>query len=200
MTNQQTFKQLANAFLVAQSKRDLLQSQLSAGEDKEKTLNKHLTLLQKTGVIVQEVSKQTQSKLEYHITNLGNMALSTVFPDPPNFKAEFQNRRNQTECDLTLDDQVPIDSMGGGPLDILSFALRVSFWALKKNRPVMILDEPFKFLSSDLQEKASDMVKTVSESLGIQIIMISHQEGINKAADRTFTVKQVNGVSEITEQ
>ena len=48
----------------------------------------------------------------------------------------------------------------------------------------MIFDEPFKFLSRDLHEKASYMLKEISERFKMQIIMVSHSQELIDSADK----------------
>lgn len=159
---------------------------------------------QKSLEIVKNVARNTQQKLEYHISNLVTMALASVFPDPYEFGMEFVERRNKIECDLYFvkkgDKDDPFSSGAGGELDIASFALRCAFWSLKKTRPVMILDEPFKNVSVDLQNKCSEMLKYISDKLKIQIIMISHLPNIINSADKIYRVNKVNGISEVIEE
>jgi len=144
----------------------------------------------KAHAIIQEVALRTQQNLEFHLSNPVTLALKAVNPEWPEFKARISIRRGKTECDLLFcengNEQHPMDSSGGGPKDIASFALRIAYWSLKRNRRTFVLDEPFRNVSPDLQEVTSEMVKMISEKLGIQIIMISHQDDINVAADRTF--------------
>jgi len=158
----------------------------------------------KAQAFITKVAKQTQQKLEYHISNLVSMAEAAVFDEPYEFEVKFEQRRNKTECDLffsrsgsLLD---PVDSTGGGSCDVASFALRCAFLNLnRQNRQVLILDEPFKNVSVDLQEKASDMIKHVSEKIGIQVIMVSHLPRIIGAADKLFEVEMVRGKSKVKE-
>uniref|UniRef100_A0A6M3KLG4 Putative ATPase domain containing protein n=1 Tax=viral metagenome TaxID=1070528 RepID=A0A6M3KLG4_9ZZZZ len=107
------------------------------------------------------------------------------------------------ECDLLFKkhgkEYLPLDGDGGGPADVADFALRIAFWSLSKNRPVFVLDEPFKFVSYDLQGKVSDMLRMICDKLNIQIIMVSHQLGINKQADKTFKVVKESGISRVIE-
>lgn len=159
---------------------------------------------EKARAIIQEVARQTQQKLEYHFTKLVTTALKAVSPDFPEFAVQIEIRRNKPECDLlfktgenTVDK--PLDSSGGGPLDVASFALRIAYWSLRKNRSTLILDEPFRFLSPDLHEKAGDMLKMVSQKLGVQIIMVSHSETVNLEADKTFLVSKIKGISKVKE-
>jgi ABC-type dipeptide/oligopeptide/nickel transport system ATPase subunit len=157
---------------------------------------------EKAREIIQLVAQATMSNLEFHISNLVSLALKSVSPDFPEFVAKIEIRRNQTEVDFLFSEfgreQKPMDSSGYGAVNIGAYALRVSFWSLDKNRNVMLLDEPFPDLSPDLQEKAGDMVKMISEKLNLQHILISHAEDFNYGADRTFTITKHGDRSKIS--
>ncbi|MHA2047664.1 MAG: ATP-binding cassette domain-containing protein [Candidatus Thorarchaeota archaeon] len=159
--------------------------------------------MKKARIIIQTVAQETQQNLEYHLSDLVTTALHSVFPDDIKFVVKIEIRRGKTECDLLFEEfekqYKPLEGSGFGPVDVASFALRICFWSLKKNRPTLILDEPFRNVSPDLQHKVSDMVKKLSEKLGIQIIMVSHAEEINMAADRTFTSEKRGKVTSIKE-
>ncbi len=156
---------------------------------------------QKARAIVQTVAEQTQRKIEYHISNLVSMALSSVFPDPYEFALRFVQRRNKTEADLLFvkdgKEGYPLDMSGGGPIDVASFALRVATWSIKSTRRTMVLDEPFKFVSRNLQSKCSDMIKHLSSNLGLQFIIVSHIPEIMEAADKVFEITNKNGESKV---
>jgi DNA repair exonuclease SbcCD ATPase subunit len=144
--------------------------------------------------VVQEAARMTQQQLEVHLSSLVSSALAAVFPDPYEFKVEFVDRRGRVECDLyfargNMTHLDPMTSSGGGPLDVASLALRMAFWALSRSRPVIILDEPFKFVSTDLHQACAEMLRGLAKQLHLQIIMISHLPGIVEAADRVFKVR-----------
>jgi DNA repair exonuclease SbcCD ATPase subunit len=153
--------------------------------------------------VLQEVAKTTQQELEYHISGLVSMALASVFEDPYEFKVEFVIRRGRTECDLKFskegEDCNPLDASGGGSVDVASFALRVAFMSMENpsSRKVLILDEPFRFVSPDLQHKCSEMIREISQRMGLQVIMISHAENIIDSADKVFEVVKVGEISEV---
>lgn len=153
--------------------------------------------------IVQTVAEHTQKHIEYHISNLVSMALASVFPDPYKFDLRFVQRRNKTEADLIFSkngnetDDI-LNAGGGGVADVASFALRIAQWSIKKTRPVLLLDETFKFLHNPTyQERASEMLKEVSSKLGIQIILVSDQDSLINAADKTIKLKNNKGISEV---
>ena len=84
-----------------------------------------------------------------------------------------------------------MESSGGGVVDVSSFALRIATWSLSKTNNVIILDEPFKHLSNDLQSRAGEILKRLSEKLKLQILMSTHIEDIIDVADRVFEVRRV---------
>lgn len=131
-------------------------------------------------VVVKEVGLKTQQQIEIHIGNLVTSALDFILPDNSyTFKMTFKERRDQIECDLMLekDGEIldPVSSVGGGVVDVISFALRMASISILKGtiRPVLLLDEPFKHLSNDKQGKAAKMLQTLSHKLGVQVIYIS---------------------------
>lgn len=160
--------------------------------------------LEEAQQIIQYVATITQEQLKFHIENLVTLALSSVFGEEAyKFEIGMEIRRGQTECDLYFvrdGERVhPLSASGGGAVDVASFALRVALWSLQQNktRPIFILDEPMKNISAAYQEKASEMFKSVAEKLGLQIIMVSHNEELISASDKVIRVGIKKGVSYI---
>ncbi len=149
--------------------------------------------------IVRAVGCETQKQLQFHISDIASLALEAVFDDPYELKVDFVQRRNKTECDLLFvrDDMEihPLSSSGVGAIDIASFALRIASWSMKRphTRNTIILDEPFKHLSVDLQDRASAMIKEVSDKLGLQFIIITHDPTLGNYADKVFNVRLRRG-------
>jgi DNA repair exonuclease SbcCD ATPase subunit len=148
--------------------------------------------------IVKEVGLKTQQTLQFHISNTVSMALSSVFDDAYEMVVEFVQRRGKTECDLLFgrgDNQVnPLSASGGGAVDVASFALRVASWSMQlpRTRNVLLLDEPFKNVSEGLLPKASELLKQVSEQLGLQIIMVTHSDTLIESADNIIQIQYRN--------
>jgi len=169
-----------------------------------KKLEKQKENIQEAQDILQTVAKATQQELEYHISELVSLALEAVFPDPYRLNLDFELRRNKSEADLTFskkdgEKMDPLTATGGGAVDVASFALRIALWSLQnpRSRKTIIFDEPFRFLSSDLQPKASLMLKELSEKLGLQFIIVTHEENLIDNADKVFTVTKKKGVSQV---
>ena len=161
--------------------------------------------VEKARLIIQRAAQMTQEQLQYHISEITSLALAAVFDDPYKLGVEFVQRRNKTECDLFFIEKWtegrfdPLSATGGGSVDVSAFALRVALWSLQRprTRNVLILDEPFRFLSTGLMSKASIMLKEIADRLTLQIIMVTHEKKLIECADRVFRVRQKKGISKI---
>lgn len=187
----------------AKGRRDQLRERLMRTRaDAQISRDRHENAV-KARALVQGVAETTQKKMEHHVGNVVSLAEAAVFPNPYQFEIEFVQRRNKTECDVWFvrgeDKMEPVASSGGGTLDVASFALRCLFLSLRDVRPVVVLDEPFRFVSVDLQEKCGAMIKAISERLGLQVLMVSHLPRIYSGADKVFRVTQSGGVSKVEE-
>jgi DNA repair exonuclease SbcCD ATPase subunit len=158
--------------------------------------------------IIQRVAKDTQNNFVCRIADVVSMALDAVFgSDAYEFSLEFVQKRGKTEVEIAFvrdgSKIDPLSASGGGAVDVASFALRVAVWSLLKNsgRPVLdtiILDEPFRFLSRDLQPLAGAMLKTLSKKMGLQFVMVTHNQDLIDCADAVFEVTNKNGESHVT--
>jgi len=137
------------------------------------------------------------------IEELVTQSLQSVFGDNYSFELENKISRNKPETYLyvTIDGSRRSlkDEQGGGVADIVAFSLRVVLWALSSKRTdnVMILDEPLRFVDKKHLEICGDMLRTLSEMLELQFILVTHEGQLIDAADTAFHVSQVDGVSTV---
>ena len=160
-------------------------------------LNGRIKLLEQAQVFLQKIAQSTQEKLKMNIEDIVNLALETCFPNEYKFQLQFNIARGKTDAELLFLSQKtgrPIDPMncaGGGVVDLTAFALRIASYALEQGTDnVIILDEPMKFVSKDLQTRVGDILKTLSEKLNLQIIMVTHINEMIDIADKVFEVKK----------
>jgi DNA repair exonuclease SbcCD ATPase subunit len=153
--------------------------------------------LEQAQVFLQKIAQDTQSQLKFQIEDIVNLALETCFPNEYKFQLQFNIARGKTDAELVFVSQKtgrPIDPMnasGGGVVDITSFALRIASYVLEQGTDnVIILDEPMKFVSKDLQVRVGDILKTLSEKLNLQILMVTHINEMIDIADKVFEVKK----------
>lgn len=137
----------------------------------------------KAQALVQQAAETIQASVHEQIAGVVTRCLQTVFGDDSyTFKIHFVQRRGRTEAELVFvrDEQEidPISSSGGGVVDIASFALRLSCLMLMRpaKRRLLVLDEPFRFLSKDYRPVARSLLQELSKELSMQIIMVTHAQ------------------------
>lgn len=153
----------------------------------------------------QLVAKETQEQVKFQLEDIVNLALNAVYSDKYRFEALIEPKRNGSEARLVLFNKDgfeldPLESTGGGVCDILSFALRIALLVISKNDRVLIMDEPFKFISKDVRESAIEIIKRISSDLGVQIICVTHDDELIECADRVFVATQTEGISKVVQR
>jgi len=199
-------KILRNSLERRKGERDAVQRRATDSENRIGDLEREVDYSEQAQVIIQAVARQTQKQLEYRVGELVSLAQASVFDDPWQLKLDFVPRRGRTECDLNWqksDGRASGDIMyggGQGESDIAALGLQFAMWSLQrpKTRSIMFLDEPAKFLKGgDLPERGSLMIKSISHSLGLQMLIISHIPDQIEGADRVFEfVKDRDGVTQ----
>lgn len=100
------------------------------------------------------------------------------------FRINFEQRRGRTEADIVFrrdgKDVDPATASGGGVCDVTSFALRLACLLLSRpaRRRLLVLDECFKHLSRNHVQTVRELIETLAEELGIQVVMVTHDPNL----------------------
>lgn len=157
-----------------------LKSQYKKEEEELEKTETTLSNLNEAQSIAQAVAQAVQQQAHNQIAGVVTKCLETVFDEPYRFKICFEQKRGRTEARLAFErdglEVDPLTASGGGMVDVAAFALRLSCILLSKPqlRKVIILDEPFKFVSRGYQKNVRKMLESLSKDLGIQIIFVTH--------------------------
>lgn len=201
-----TIEELRDAVIKAEAIKTNISQSVEARKCAIKKLQRALKNTQEALLIMQTVAQKTQQELEYKVSEIVSLALSSVFDDPYEFKITFEIKREKTEAVISFlkngNEFNPMNETGGGVVDVAAFALRIALWSLAqpKTRNVIILDEPFRFVSESLRDRASLMLQTISHKMQIQFIIITHMPELLEHADKVFTVENKNGKSYVSEE
>lgn len=168
--------------------------QLESRKQEIKVIENKLASLKRVASIFKKSAVSSQSYLSEYLTALVTDSIKVVFPDRNLvFKVDFSTNRD-TQCNISLEEDGKklslFDSEGYGVLDIISIVLRAAYIILDKSEKIMILDEPFRNLSVDRHEAASQMLCDLSHRLRMQIIINTHLIGIEDIADKTILIKR----------
>lgn len=156
-------------------------------EELEKCLGELDTLIdekdkyKRATAICQQVAQEIQESICLSLSGIVNQALSTIFPEPYCVDITFGIKRNNPEAYISFKrdgyEIDPIDSSGGGVCDVAAFALRLACYLISTERPrnLFIMDEPFKFVSAEYMPAIPEMIKELSDQLGIKFVIVTHE-------------------------
>jgi len=159
---------------------------------------------EKSRDIVNTVLMITSNQIKTYIEEVVTLALNTVFGDEYKFCIEYVLKRGKSEATLIVIKNglklSPGEETGGGIVDTVALGLRMALWSLREPRSVstFVLDEPGTSVSESLRPKFGEMLKKLSQMLGIQMLIISHDSALIDVADKTFNVEN-DGKTSIVE-
>jgi DNA repair exonuclease SbcCD ATPase subunit len=200
---QRKIKEYRNKLEQQKGKRAQIESSINSVNSDLRLLKRRKRNIEKAQTIIQIVAQKTQEELEYHISELVSLALSSIFTKPYELKIDFVIKRGKTEAEIWFMKNKelinPMMASGGGAVDVAAFALRIALWNLSRPRPnnTIILDEPFRFLSKELQPKATKMLQMLSEKLNLQFIIVTHNAELIDGADIIYETEMINGRTKI---
>lgn len=132
--------------------------------------------------VAREVAQGVQQRVHKQISEIVTLCLQAVFEDPYEFDIIFEQKRGKTEARMVfVRDGMEIDPLAGaglGVADVACLALRTAALVLGQPplRRLLVLDEPFKFLSAEHREAIGVLLDRLSEKLDIQFIIVTHLE------------------------
>lgn len=196
-----------NELIVRKSQRDLYLAQLEQTEERWQLCLKERDLLEKVRVLFQLSAEHAREQAKQQLETLVTNALKYVFGTQFRFEIELKNHGGTPTAEFyvvsTWGQQEiknrPQDARGGGIVDIVSLALRIALIETIKPRlsgPI-ILDEPGKHVSEDYIVPMIEFLKSVGETFGRQVILVTHNTHLTESADVAYFVQLHGGKSEV---
>jgi len=68
----------------------------------------------------------------------------------------------------------PKYELGGGVLDLVSLGLRLSLWAISSRTPLLVLDEPLRYLSREYKQAVANFLLQLCQTLNLHLLIITH--------------------------
>lgn len=155
------------------------------------------------------VADASRSAIRRRIERVVGLALAIAFGQGVHFQLEVAQRRGQIEMTPLVGYTVgksivwrSLADVGGGVVDVVAFALRLSVVAMSRRTvaPIIIADEPFRHVSSDRMGYVAQMVRRLADELKVQIIVVSHEPELAASASTRIFVTRTNNVSRVTVQ
>lgn len=114
---------------------------------------------------------------------------------------EYVSSRGKTEVRFNVFNNGslidPMNQCGGGLVDVLCFCLRMAVYSISSVNNVIVLDEPFRYISRSLRGQVAELLSILSEKLNIQILEVTHMDEFSNSANNKVFIKKINGISEV---
>ena len=144
---------------------------------------------------------ERQELVQRRIETLVTHGLVTIFGESMTFHVVSVQKASRTEVEFMLRStmgeqtvETPIlDARGGGVAAVVGFLLRLIITLLRKQRPVMVLDETFAQLSAEYEPRLAEFLRELVDRTGVQIIMVTHSTAYSEHADKVYEFSQKDG-------
>jgi len=194
---EQKLKGLKSSFDQTQGQLVLLTKQVETQKEKLESLGVQKLTYAKSVELVNLVQLVTKQRTKESFERLVTYALRFIYSENYDFELDFGRRGNLAEINFNVktpefkESFDPLDTSGGGVLDILSLALRICLIELSNPRVegFVLLDEPFKHLSAEYLSKAEQFLEAINKKIGRQIILITHKAELVENAVNKIEVK-----------
>ena len=205
----QNLSKLNNKILSDEGKIEILNDQLEKVEKKLEDEEKYSEVLTQVSLLFQKTSEFAREQSKRQIEDTVTKCLQFIFETDIEFLIELSEARSVPIAEFYVQSNYsegysiktkPEIARGGGVVDIISLALRISF--LQQNQPILsgplILDEPGKHVSNDYIFNLGEFLKQSSNVFNRQIIMVTHNPHLSQISNKAFQVKNKKGISEVS--
>jgi DNA repair ATPase RecN len=201
-------KDLSTFISRQEGKRDQLLELKSNYEDDLAEIVRELDLLEQVMILFQKTSEYARSQAKNQIENLVTKCLQYIFESNIEFRIEVDELRNKANAEFYVINDTPDfflktkpeQSRGGGVVDIVSLALRISF--IQTHKPPiegpLILDEPAKHVSEEYIYNVGDFLRQSSSMFNRQIIMVTHNSHLAALSEDAYRVEMTGTESSIS--
>jgi len=207
-TLKKTYKELLAVYNRQRGEQNRLLQQKSDLEKRLREVRQEIECLEKVSLLLLEAARYAREQGRRQVEFMVSQALQFVFGGDLEFKVVVEERRERPEAEFYVCstygggfrvETTPQDARGGGVVDVISLALRLALiHALRPQvKGPVVLDEPAKHVSVEFSPQVAQFLKSASQSLGRQIIMVSHNQHLADMADTAYLVEMQQGKSRI---
>jgi len=183
-----------------QSRIDRLDGFYQALKTQEKNINQEMVDLKKKADILIKASLVIKQLLNIMVTDeINKMAglvtygLKTIFEDQDlTFKPVLSKKNDRIYIELrTLNNGVESEfgTYGGSVAVIESFLLRIICMLKMNLARLILLDETFGSISTEYIQNTSKFVGELSNKLGLDVLLVTHQPEFKNFANRVYKLK-----------
>lgn len=194
-------------YAAAQAKKETIDAYLADIRREMSFLHEENERLVKVAQLFQLTAAFSREQSKAHIEALVTSCLRIVFSSDISFIIEMTEANRRIHANFLIQDEIdgitttfpPQETRGGGLVDVVSLALRISL-LLRYQPPVegiLLLDEPAKHLSEEYIHNVAELLMQVAEEFDLQIILVTHNRHLAYMGETVYEITKDSGVSEV---
>ena len=183
----------------------LLKEQAKSSKDEIDYCKKEYKIMERVLNALRKLAILKEQVLREKIDNIITKGLRLIFGEGYKSKLEFGISRGQAVIKpkiITIVNGEELetgiaDGHGGGITNVVSVLYQILVLALVRpmQQQIIFLDESFKNLSEEYLEATGEFLKSISQKLNIQIVLISHRKQLHETADCLYEFSISNGIT-----
>lgn len=204
---QAALKEMELSYATAEAKKETVETYLRETKEEIRALEKENERLAKVAQLFQLTAAFSREQSKTHIEALVTSCLRIVFSTDLSFSIEMSEANRRTHAQFLIQDEIenvkttfpPQEARGGGLVDVVSLALRISL-LLRYQPPVrgiLLLDEPAKHLSEEYIHNVAELLLQVAEEFDLQIILVTHNRHLAYMGQTVYEVTKDRGSTEV---
>jgi hypothetical protein len=181
--------------------RDALELQTTENETRIRELENEDELLELVAVLLRRLIDAEVTDGVKAVERLQTEGLREIFHDQSlSVRAEIEEARGKVSVTLLTGREhkdgtvvwgVADQSFGGSILTIQSILMRITVIFRRDMRPLLLLDETLVAVANRYVDRAARFLSSLCQRLGLDILLITHDEAIVSAAHRAYFVTYV---------
>ena len=202
---EQALKQRRTSLDRLQAENDVAAKQVLQFQTKMGELSKLLGIGQEALQVLEDIANSRRGKMKEQVEAIVTEALQLVYGPDVRVELVYDVKSGRSHVDIQFVKMTPagevkrtMEGIGGGVSDTISVPLRLLvLLSSRQTDRVCLLDEAYKHVDLERVERVAEFIKEIAGRLGIQVIMASHHEAMQDAADVVYAVSEKDGKSSI---
>ncbi len=188
----------------------ILQKQAEEYDDKVVKYSEQMQISIEGLEFLESIANGRRNSMKGKIESSLTEALQLVYGSERRIEISYNIKNNRSNLIFELvketkDGEVrrTLDGSGSGLSisDIVSVPLRLLvLLGSKQTDRICVLDECYRHVDNERIFAVSQFLKTLTDRLGIQVLLLSHHEGIRKEADKAYQLMEEDNKAIITYQ
>lgn len=188
-------KSLQERIAKLKAHRDVIRNQIATNESEVTTLRYYGELHQKSSEVFKSWLEDLLRDNVDSIADLATNGLHHIIHDQRlSFVIKQEMKYNRLSMRFAIENDGvegdPIHSFGGGAVLVVSLILRLAIMSRMRMGNLLLLDESMSALANHYVPAAADFMKQLAERTGINILMVTHNEGFLEHAHVAYEGKK----------